>query len=66
MGHMVWNATIHVGTALTEIIVARLTGPVSEDAVLDTWGICAKHVNTRSLIQIFGGHFPNLFTVQPV
>ena len=57
MGHMVWNATMHVGTALTEIIVTRLTGPVTEDAVLDTWGICAKHVNTRSVIQIFGGLF---------
>ena len=52
---MVWNATIHVGTALTEIIVTRITGPVSKDAVLDTWGICAKHVNTRSVIQIFWG-----------
>ena len=66
MGHMVWNATIPVGTVLTEIIVTKLTGPVSMDAVLDTWGICAKHVNTRSLIQICWGHFPNLFTVQPV
>lgn len=41
MGHMVWNATIHVAIVLTEIIVTRLTEPVSEDAVLVTWGIRA-------------------------
>ena len=49
---MVYNAMIHVGIVLTEIIVTRLMGPVSEDAVQVTMIVTyyAKQVITLIVI----------------